>query len=121
MGVGIISVDVRVFEDMMRLPDGEGYRLYDIPLDAIQAALLLPDDYKLLGAVPDYTRRVFLIGVEAAHIPDVPAGLRAPEVMPTYQRDADGRVRLLRVEVFDGDDVYNWHPVTPPEYRISDW
>jgi len=115
MGVGIISVTPEAFEDIMRLPEGEGYRLYDVPLDAIQAALLLPDGYEVLGAVPDYPRRVYLIGVRCDAIPDVPHGQQAPEVMPTYQRDYEtGRVSLLKVEMLTGDDCLNWHPVELP-------
>ena len=115
MGVGIISVTPEAFEDIMRLPKGEGYRLYDVPLDAIQAALLLPDDYEVLGAVPDYMRRVFLIGVRCDAIPDVPNGQIAPEVMPTYQCDYEtGRVSLLKIEMRTDDDPLNWHPVELP-------
>lgn len=115
MGVGIISVTPEAFEDIMRLPQGESYRLYDVPLDAIQAALLLPEGYEVLGAVPDYPRRVYLIGVKCDAIPDVPAGRRAPEVTPTYERDYEtGHVRLLRVDVRNGDDMWNWHPTELP-------
>lgn len=114
MGVGIISVTPEAFEDIMRLPSGEGYRLYDVPLDAIQAALLLPDGYEVLGAVPDYPRRVYLIGVKCDAIPNVPNGQRAPEVKPIYQREADGRVGLLRVEMSNGEDIWNWHPTELP-------
>ena len=116
MGVGIISVTPEAFEDIMRLPKGEGYRLYDVPLDAIQAALLLPDGYEVLGASPDYMRRVYLIGVKADGISDVPNGQLAPEVVPTYEREwPTGRVRLLRVEVRNADDLsFNWHPVELP-------
>ena len=114
MGIGIISITPEMFEVLLQLPKGEGYRLYDVPIDAVQSALLLPAGYEVLGAVPDYAFRVYLIGIRSDAIPDVPPGQRQPEVKPIYSRDDDGRVRLLRVEINTEHDILKWHPTDLP-------
>jgi len=114
MGVGIISITPEAFEVLLHLPKGEGYRLYDVPIDTIQSALLLPEGYEILGAVPDYAFRVYLIGIRSGAIPDVPPGARQPEVKPVYSREADGRVHLLHVEISTEHDILKWHPTDLP-------
>ena len=114
MGIGIITVSVQAFEDIMRMPRDAAYRVNDIPLDALQAAFLLPDGYDVLGVSVDYMRRVYLVGVRSADIPDVPEGRMAPEVTPTYSRDADGTVRIVKIDISLPHDYSPWHPVPLP-------
>ncbi len=115
MGIGIITVTVRAFEDIMRMPRDAGYRVNDLPLDSIQAAFLLPDGYEVLGIAVDYARRTYLVGVRSANIPDVPEGQLAPEVTPTYSRDKDGTVRIVKIDISQPHDYSPWHPVPLPE------
>lgn len=115
MGIGIISVTTDAFAQVLGAPIEEQYRLGNTPLDTIQAAFLLPAEYAVVGVVFDFPRRVYLVGVESASLPEVPEGQLAPEVTPTYVREADGTVRLLKIDVSILPDYRPWHPVPLPK------
>lgn len=114
MGIGIIAVSWRAMDEILGVPPKTEYRLDDVPLDSIQTALKLPDGYTVYGTGTDYLRGVYLVAVAGVDIPDVPLGQMAPEVVPTYSRDADGTVRVLDIKVYTPPDRLPWHPVPVP-------
>lgn len=99
MGIGLITVEAEMFMHALHAPESSRYDLARTPVDSVHAALLLPDNYKVLGIAFDMYRLCYGVVVESEEIPPTPAGYAVPSVMPTYERSDGGHVSLVNIEV----------------------
>lgn len=112
-GYGIIRVSHTLTRDIVPLSqikrtDVQGELQERGTFEQVKQALLLPDDYTIMGIYMEAMRFTWCILVEAPDIPHPELGCELPVLTPIYQQDWNEQSEkyqssLLRVDISNND------------------